>query len=281
MQIGQQIQRLRKQQGLTQAAFAQRLFVTPQAVSQWERGVTVPDTEKLSDIASALNTTVNALTGDGASNSWVFADALFSPERMYSRLVSFAQIEKLPQTYAALPYMKEKHQGQVRKPAFYSRQPVPYIIHPLMMACHAHALGIREDEILAAILLHDICEDCGVAPEQLPFCEPVKAAVARLTFRQGAAESAAEAKRRYYEAIAADRIATMVKVLDRCNNISTMAGAFSQGNIIEYIDETETYVLPLLEKAKYSVPEYADALFVIKYHMRSVLESIKAMAARQ
>lgn len=39
MQIGEQIRKLRKKQGLTQDALAKRLFVTSQAVSQWERGV--------------------------------------------------------------------------------------------------------------------------------------------------------------------------------------------------------------------------------------------------
>ena len=46
------------------------------------------------------------------------------------------------------------------------------------------------------------------------------------------------------------------------------------------MNETETYVMPMLEQAKYAIPEYADAFYLLKYHMRSVLESIKAMVAR-
>ena len=281
MQIGDQIRKLRKKRGLTQRAFAERLYVTPQAVSQWERGVTIPDTDKLADIASALNTTVNILTGGhGGAEDWTVADAFFSPDRMYSRLTVTAELEGLRETSAALRLMKKAHAGQYRKPSLFSDTEVPYIAHPLMMACHAHALGIREDPILATILLHDVCEDCGVSPEDMPFSDEVRDAVRLLSFQINPDETRADAKKRYYGAIAENRIARIVKILDRCNNISTMASSFTQKKLVSYVDETETYVMPMLEQAKYAIPEYADAFYLLKYHMRSVLESIKAMAAR-
>ena len=281
MQIGERIQKLRKKQGLTQAALAERLFVTPQAVSQWERDITIPDTDKLGDIAAALHTTVNKLTdGEAAGQDWTIADALFSPEHMYSRIAVTSELEGLRETFAALRFMKKAHEGQYRKPSLFSDTKVPYITHPLMMACHAHALGIREDKILASILLHDVCEDCGVTPEELPFSEEVREAVRLLSFQVMPSESRADAKKRYYAAIAENRIARIVKILDRCNNISTMASSFTQKKLVAYVDETETYVMPLLEQAKYAIPEYADAFYLLKYHMRSVLESIKAMATR-
>ena len=281
MQIGERIQKLRKKQGLTQAALAERLFVTPQAVSQWERDITIPDTDKLADIAAALHTTVNKLTdGEAVGQDWTIADALFSPEHMYSRIAVTSELEGLRETSAALRFMKKAHEGQYRKPSLFSDTKVPYITHPLMMACHAHALGIREDKILATILLHDVCEDCGVAPEDLPFSEEVREAVRLLSFQVMPSETRADAKKRYYAAIAENRIARIVKILDRCNNISTMASSFTQKKLVAYVDETETYVMPLLEQAKYAIPEYADAFYLLKYHMRSVLESIKAMATR-
>ena len=281
MQIGERIQKLRKKQGLTQAALAERLFVTPQAVSQWERDITIPDTDKLADIAAVLHTTVNKLTaGEASELDWTIADALFSPEHMYSRIAVTSELEGLRETSVALRFMKGAHEGQYRKPSLFSDVKVPYIVHPLMMACHAHALGIREDKILATILLHDICEDCGVAPEELPFSEEVREAVRLLSFQVMPSETRADAKKRYYAAIAENRVARILKILDRCNNISTMASSFTQKKLVAYVDETETYVMPLLEQAKYAIPEYADAFYLLKYHMRSVLESIKAMATR-
>ena len=281
MQIGKQIRELRKKQGLTQITLAERLFVTPQAVSQWERGITIPDTDKLADIAGVLHTTVSKLTGgETTGQDWIIAGSLFSPEHMYSRIAVTSELEGLRETSSALRFMKKQHEGQFRKPSLFSDVKVPYITHPLMMACHAHALGIREDKILATILLHDVCEDCDVTPEDLPFSEEVREAVRLLSFQVQPGESRVDAKKRYYAAIAENRIARIVKILDRCNNISTMASSFTQKKLIAYVNETEKHVMPMLEEAKYTIPEYADAFYLLKYHMRSVLESIIAMASR-
>ena len=186
----------------------------------------------------------------------------------------------MTETYKALYYIRDKHSGQFRKELKFSDSRIPYIVHPLMMACHAHALGIRADKILATILLHDVCEDCGVTPEDLPFSEEVREAVRLLSFQVKPGETRADAKKRYYAEIAENRITRIVKILDRCNNISTMASSFTQKKLVSYVNETETYVMPMLEEAKYAIPEYADAFYLLKYHMRSVLESIKAMATR-
>ena len=35
------------------------------------------------------------------------------------------------------------------------------------------------------------------------------------------------------------------------------------------------YIYPLLEKAKREYPEYSDQIFLIRYHMMSVVESVK------
>ena len=282
MKIGEQIRELRKKAKMTQEDLAEALGVTPQAVSQWEHNVTVPSTDKLAKLAAVLHTSVNILTGEIAIDpEWTMLDSLFSTDHMYSRVKFFAEQEQLTETLKALYFMKEAHEGQTRKPAFYAQTEVPYIAHPLLMACHAHALGIKEDEILATILLHDVLEDCIVTAQELTCSKPVKEAVDLLTFREDGLPNRAALKKRYYDAIAQNRIACIAKIIDRCNNISTMASSFNRRKLIKYIKETETYVMPLIEHARKTIPEYIDALFVIKYHMRSILESTKAMIMQQ
>lgn len=282
MTIGEQIRELRKKQNMTQEDLAARLYVTPQAVSQWERDLTIPNTDKLAKLAETLHTSVNVLAGEAeATPDWTMLDSLFSTDHMYSRVKFFAEQEHLTETLKALHYMKKAHEGQTRKPAFFAQTPVPYIAHPLLMACHAHALGIKEDEILATILLHDVLEDCFVTAQELTCSEPIKEAVNLLTFREDGLPNRAALKKRYYDAISENRIACIAKIIDRCNNISTMASSFNRRKLIKYIKETETYVMPLIEHARKTVPEYVDALFVIKYHMRSILESTKAMIMKE
>ena len=84
-----------------------------------------------------------------------------------------------------------------------------------------------------------------------------------------------EYQKRYYDAIAGDSTAAIVKILDRCNNISTMILGFSKERVIEYINETEQYVYPLIEYVKKNYRQYYDAVFILNYQIMSIIESIK------
>lgn len=46
---------------------------------------------------------------------------------------------------------------------------------------------------------------------------------------------------------------------------------------VDYINETEKYIIPLLTTLKNRYPEYGDPAFLVKYHIISLLESIKAL----
>ncbi len=62
--VGKQIAILRKQKSLTQNELGERLGVSFQAVSKWERGETLPDTALLPQLANILETSIdNILTG--------------------------------------------------------------------------------------------------------------------------------------------------------------------------------------------------------------------------
>lgn len=71
--------------------------------------------------------------------------------------------------------------------------------------------------------------------------------------------------------------ACIVKALDRCNNVATMASSFSRKKLIEGVDETEQYAYPLLDHIKHEYMEYRDVIFVIKYQLLSTIETIKAL----
>lgn len=340
MNIGRKIAERRKALQLTQNELAERVGVSFQAVSSWEREEYVPDIEKLPRLARALGTSVAFLleeqpaeeqaekgriikempaerrsakelpaTGQTAgeqsaekrmaeelpvksmerrtgreqsmeeqeTGTWRPKERMFSERNMYTFVRSAAVSRNLSQTMRALPLMKEYHAGQTRK----GKEKIPYIIHPLMMACHCLALGLSDDDILATALLHDVCEDCHVTPDELPVTDSVKKSLDRLTFVVLDGETKEQAKARYFAAIPGDRVATIVKVIDRCNNISTMAVSFPRKKIVEYIEETEQYVMPLLVIMKNAYPECYNAAFLLKYQMRGILESLKGMLAME
>ena len=54
---------LRTKKGLSQDELAEKLFVTRQAVSRWEKGETVPNTETLKLLSKLFNVSINTLLG--------------------------------------------------------------------------------------------------------------------------------------------------------------------------------------------------------------------------
>ena len=195
---------------------------------------------------------------------------MFHHEKMFTYLRGYASGAGMKETLKALAFAREKHSGQFRKSG------EPYIIHPLTMACNAVSMGIKEDSVVATILLHDVCEDCDVRVEDLPVSDTVKYAVDLMTFRVMEGETKEIAKNRYYNMLIQSREACMTKLIDRCHNVSSMAGTFSVEKLKSYIEETRQYVLPLLRKVKNKYPEDANVLFALKYHIVSVVDSIDA-----
>ena len=57
----------------------------------------------------------------------------------------------------ALVFATEAHQGQQRK-----HNKMPYIVHPLDVFNKLREVGVKDEDVLAAALLHDVVEDCGV-----------------------------------------------------------------------------------------------------------------------
>ena len=64
MKLGSKIAGKRKDLGLTQQEFADRLSVTRQTVSRWEAGTVMPDIDKIADIASILGVSCDYLLKD-------------------------------------------------------------------------------------------------------------------------------------------------------------------------------------------------------------------------
>ncbi|MBE6889461.1 MAG: helix-turn-helix domain-containing protein [Ruminococcaceae bacterium] len=57
------ILKLRTEKGLSQDELAEKLFVTRQAVSRWENGDTVPNTETLKLLSALFDVSINTLLG--------------------------------------------------------------------------------------------------------------------------------------------------------------------------------------------------------------------------
>lgn len=61
MDFGQRLKEIRKRNGLTQDAMAERLHVTRQAVSNWENNRNLPDLAMILQIAEAFSLSLDEL----------------------------------------------------------------------------------------------------------------------------------------------------------------------------------------------------------------------------
>ena len=65
MTFGEKIQALRKDAGLSQEELAEKLDVSRQAISKWERGAGYPETEKLVRMSRLFGVSLDYLLGEG------------------------------------------------------------------------------------------------------------------------------------------------------------------------------------------------------------------------
>ena len=55
IKIGKFIANCRKEKNITQEQLAEKLFITDRAVSKWERGLSLPDADKMLDLCNILD----------------------------------------------------------------------------------------------------------------------------------------------------------------------------------------------------------------------------------
>ncbi|MCL1788128.1 MAG: helix-turn-helix domain-containing protein [Defluviitaleaceae bacterium] len=67
MTLGEKIQILRKQQGLSQEQLGALMDVSRQAISKWEVGESIPDVDKVVQLSDVFNVTTDYLLKNGAS----------------------------------------------------------------------------------------------------------------------------------------------------------------------------------------------------------------------
>ena len=103
-----------------------------------------------------------------------------------------------------------------------------------------------------ALLLHDTVEDTEITCEDLTKADISNKAIELIVGMTKTNMSTVQ----YYENMLSHWMIPILKACDRDNNLMTMQGVFSPTKITAYLEETETYVLPMLKKSGYKYPQY-------------------------
>ncbi len=192
-------------------------------------------------------------------------------EKMYLFLKSYCETRKLYNSLIALPYAKVMHEGELRKTG------EAYLIHPLGVASYGISIGLNTDEIIATALLHDVIEDTASNLSDLNVSSNIKKDVQLLTFKKNLLLEKKVALQFYYNAIKENEVATFVKLLDRYNNLFSIAQVFTLPKIIEYTIETKDFIYPLIEEAEKRYPSRREELNILRINITSLVNAVEGM----
>ncbi|MDO4977228.1 MAG: hypothetical protein Q4E53_08190 [Eubacteriales bacterium] len=192
-------------------------------------------------------------------------DEFWMIEREYAHIEYYAMENQLFNTSVALPVARAIHNGTHRKGTTQRNGKVyrlPYVIHCLLV-CRMLLdmdLPLSKDEldiVLAASLCHDMIEDIpfpnhgkelidiyGLDPQ---IYETVKYVSKRKDFTE-------EEHQAYFDNIQSHKLALLVKLSDRGHNVEDLYN-MKGWKLHEYVDETNTYFLPM---AKYGKEHYRE-----------------------
>jgi len=170
---------------------------------------------------------------------------------LITRIKQYLPPEKIALVEAAYKFALDAHQGQVRKSGD------PYLDHPLQTAITLADLQL-DAATLAAALLHDVPEDCGIPLSKIEteFGSEVSKLVdgttklSKLSWRRGEAdkrESQAQNLRKMLIAIAEDLRVVFIKLADRLHNMYTL-GALSTEKRRGIAQETLEIYAPLAHR---------------------------------
>ena len=182
-------------------------------------------------------------------------------------LKGFSKGKQFYNTLKMIHIASKYHEGQTRKSG------EPYIDHPMRVTSALVALGIEDDIILAGAMGHDLYEDTSLTPTLLIETYGMNPVVSELI--QQLSKNSETSTQYYYNVLKSDVRMILIKLADRCHNVSTMVGSFSVEKLKEYVSETEEYVLPLCKYGSLHYPEYSSQLYTMKYHIESILSTVK------
>lgn len=89
IKIAERIRELREKNDLTQTELARRLGVTRSSVNAWEMAISIPSTEKITELCQILHTTSDYLLGLATSETIPLEPYSFDEKAILYRLVKY------------------------------------------------------------------------------------------------------------------------------------------------------------------------------------------------
>lgn len=152
----------------------------------------------------------------------------------------------------------------------------------LYLSTLEHCFGDDAEAIYIVAFLHDVVEDYDYPLESIKaiFGEKIMRSVAAISKKHPGTPKKSTAD--YYDAIAKDKLASVVKGADRTHNFQSMPGVFTPEKQAAYIAEAKDYILPMLKKARKTYfafrPAYENIKHMLMMQMTLIENTLEALA---
>lgn len=195
-------------------------------------------------------------------------ETIESIRKVRSALRHFLLGRRFYKALEAFDYAEKLHVG-TRKDGV-----TPSFHHQISIANYITTLPLEDTDMELAVtlaFLHDTPEDMHVSDIELKrlFGDEVGRGALLLAKKFRGVELPKEV---YFKELTTHPMATLVKGVDRLNNLSTMVGVFKFAKQRDYIAETLAHHLPMLKEARRMYPKYTLAFENIKYSINSRIE---------
>ncbi|MNC17415.1 GTP pyrophosphokinase [compost metagenome] len=156
-----------------------------------------------------------------------------------------------------------------------------YFLHLIDVTQILYNYGVRDDDILAGALLHDIVEDCYKMGYTIDYVEKefnvrIAKMVNLVTKKPGIDYKVAVNMTAYLEDIFWDIGACLIKVADRMHNFGNLEDA-TRKQVKKQAIETKTFFIPFFKRCRNEYPQFAAFFYAAKTSIEPHLRRIEIL----
>ena len=202
----------------------------------------------------------------------VIADEEQSYEKTFRFIEEYSR-NQMPNTHKALYIAKELHKGQIRTSGD------PFIIHPLRVCSYLISVGIDDDVLCAAMLLHEIPKKCHLEKNGWELVEThnLDAEVIELVLKIPKGNITLET---YYNELQKDWKTVLGRLANRAHTCTGLVN-LSYEDKKEYIRETRECLIPMCEYAVKRYPQYVNQIDMMEHHVSTICKIVEALVKNQ
>lgn len=198
--------------------------------------------------------------------SGMIADEEQDYERTFRFIEEYSRNQS-PNTHKAIYLARELHEGQKRSSGD------PFIIHPLRVCSHLISIGIDDDILCAAVLLHEVpkmCENGMKLVKSHNFDEEVIELIYKIPKREGVSLE------EYYDELKTNWRAIVGRLANRAHTCTGLTNLSLEEKKL-YIQETRDYLIPMCEYAVTRYPQYVNQIDITLHNVTTICNIVEAL----